>query len=394
VLISVGRNAVDATKNQQDAIDYGLPGTSFALLFQENKLNLKRLISTFSLTTGLLISAGCSRLGYYAHCTQGHLALLTGRTPITKLLSDPDTPAGLAEQLREFSRIRDFATTELKLPDNGSYRSYSDLRRPFATWNVVAAKEFDLQPLRWCFPVAGCVPYQGFFERQRAESFAAELQKRGYDTYLYGVSGYSTLGWFDDPVLNTFLNRSSIARAGIIFHELAHQQLFLQNDPNFSEGFAMAVEQLGVEHWLARNNSAEELEIYRHQLRLEEEFIQLLGNLRRQLTDLYSQPLCSDCKRQEKTRLLAAFLADYERWKTDRGNNSDYDAWVTDQLNNAKLASVNTYHHHVASFRILFSRQGHDFKRFYQAVKEISELPEDERKDRLQSFEPSPHPTL
>ena len=363
-------------------------------MFKENKLNLKRLANIFSLTAGLLVVAGCSQLGYYAHCTQGHLALLSGRTPINKLLSDPETPAELAEQLRNFSRIRDFATIELKLPDNGSYRSYCDLQRPFATWNVVAAKEFDLQPLRWCFPVAGCLPYQGFFERQRAESFAAKLKEQGYDTYLYGVAGYSTLGWFDDPVLNTFLNRSPADQAGIVFHELAHQQLFLQNDPDFSEGFATAVEQLGIEHWLARNGSLEDSEAYRHQRRLEKEFTQLLGNLRQQLTDLYNQPLCSDCKRQKKARLLVAFLADYDRWKTDRGNNPGYDAWVREQLNNAKLASVNTYHHRAASFRILFARQGNDFKRFYQAAKEISELPEEKRTERLQSLEQRPHPPL
>lgn len=366
---------------------YPPDGFGYALSFKENNLNLKRLISRFSLIAGLALSAGCGRLGYYVHCTQGHLALLTSSTPISKILSDPDTPDELAEQLQELTRIRDFASTELGLPNNGSYRSYSDLQRPFATWNVVATKEFDLQPLRWCFPVAGCLPYRGFFDRQRAESFATKLKKQGYDTYLYGVSAYSTLGWFNDPLLSTFLNRPATDRAGIIFHELAHQQLFLQNDPSFSEGFAMAVEQLGVEHWLARNGSAADSAVYRHQLRLEEDFIQLLSNLRQQLADLYAQPLCSNCKRQEKARLLASFIADYDQWKTTRGNNSGYDEWVTDQLNNAKLASINTYSQKVASFRILFSRQGSDFKRFYQAVREISELPEDERIDRLKSFE-------
>ncbi len=340
-----------------------------------------------------MVLAGCGQLGYYAHCTLGHLALLNGRTPISKLLSDPATPDELAEQLREFSRIRDFASTELQLPDNGSYRSYSDLQRPYATWNVVAAKEFALQPLRWCFPVAGCLPYQGFFERQRAESFAAELHRQGHDTYLYGVSAYSTLGWFDDPVLNTFLSRSPADRAGIIFHELAHQQLFLQNDPAFSEGFAMAVEQLGVEQWLAHNGSPGAAAVYRQQLQREEDFTQLLGSLRQQLADLYHQPLCPACKRQAKARLLASFIADYDRWKKDRGNDCGYDRWVTDQLNNAKLASVNTYRQLVPSFRALFALQGNDFERFYQAARQISELPENERINRLQRLEQNLHST-
>lgn len=366
-------------------------------MLQENKLKIKRPISTFSLIAGysliagLMMVTGCSQLGYYAHCTQGHLALLTGRTPIAKLLSDPATSDKLAEQLREFSRIRDFAGTELQLPDNGSYQSYSDLQRPFATWNVVAAGEFGLQPLRWCFPVAGCLPYQGFFDRQRAESFAVELNKQGYDTYLYGVAAYSTLGWFDDPVLNTFLSRSPADRAGIIFHELAHQQLFLKNDPDFSEGFAMAVEQLGVEQWLAHNGSPGAADNYQRQLQMEEDFTKLLSKLRQQLADLYRQPLCSDCKRQGKTRLLASFIAEYDRWKKERGGDCAYDEWVSDQFNNAKLASVNTYYQTVAGFRSLFAQQGHDFARFYQAAREISDLPENERIERLQHLEQTAH---
>jgi predicted aminopeptidase len=363
----------------------------FALLLQENKLKLKSLTRIFSAIASLIALTGCGQLGYYAHCTQGHLALLTGRTPIAKLLSDPSTSDELAEQLREFSRIRDFASNELQLPDNDSYRSYSDLQRPYATWNVVAAKEFDLEPLLWCFPIAGGLPYQGFFERQRAESFAAELKKQGYDTYLYGVSGYSTLGWFDDPVLNTFLSRSPADRAGIIFHELAHQQLFLQNDPDFSEGFAMAVEQLGIEQWLAHKGSSVAADGYQKQLQREEDFSKLLGNLRQQLAALYRQPLCSDCKRQKKARLLASFIADYDRWKKDRDNDCGYDGWVTDQLNNAKLASVNTYHRMVASFRALFAQQGNDFGRFYKAAHEISEFPANERIIRLQYLEQTDH---
>lgn len=347
-------------------------------------LSLKKLISSFSLLTGLLLMTGCSQLSYYAHCTQGHLALLSSRTPISKLLSDPSTSEKLAKQLRDLSRIRDFASSELKLPDNGSYRSYSDLQRPYATWNVVATKEFDLQPLRWCFPVAGCLPYQGFFERQRAESFAAELNKQGHDTYLYGVSAYSTLGWFDDPVLNTFLSRSAVDRAGIIFHELAHQQLFLQNDPDFSEGFATAVEQLGIEQWLAQNGSSKATTAYQERIQRDEDFTQLLGNLRQQLSNLYRQPLCPDCKRQSKAKILASFIIEYDRWKNERGDDGGYDNWVSDQLNNAKLASVNTYHQTVASFRALFAQQGNDFARFYQAAREISELPENDRIKRLQ----------
>lgn len=326
---------------------------------------------------------GCSQLSYYAHCTQGHLALLADRTPIAQLLSDPATPAELAEQLQEFFRIRDFASNQLHLPANNSYRSYSDLQRPYVTWNVVATEEFDLQPLRWCFPFAGCLPYQGFFERQRAESFAAELRRRGHDTHVYGVAAYSTLGWFDDPVLNTFLKKSSADRACIIFHELAHQQLFVENDSTFSEGFATAVEQLGVEQWLVSNGSPEALAEYRQRLQREEDFTRLIDRLRENLAALYRQPLCTACKRQAKAKALSSFIGEYEQWKKQWGNDTGYDLWITSQLNNAKLASVNTYHQSVAGFRALFAAQNNDFQLFYQAARRLSELPESERSIRL-----------
>lgn len=342
-------------------------------------MNLSGWFGTLTTLMGLAFLTGCSQLGYYAHCTQGHLALLADRTPITRLLSDPATPAELVEQLRDVSCIRDFASNQLHLPDNDSYRSYSDLQRPYVTWNVVATKEFDLQPLRWCFPFAGCLTYQGFFEQARAESFAAELRRLGHDTYVYGIAAYSTLGWFDDPVLNTFLEQSSAGQAGIIFHELAHQQLFLENDTSFSEGFATAVEQLGVEQWLARNGSPEEVADYQRQLQQEEDFTRLIEQLREKLAALYCQPLCSTCKRQAKAGLLASFTTEYELWKRQWDNDAGYDLWVTSQLNNAKLASVNTYHQLVPGFRALFSVQNSDFQLFYRAAKQLSELPESER---------------
>lgn len=330
-----------------------------------------------------MLLTGCGQLGYYAHCTQGHLALLADRTPISELLGDPATPDNLAEQLGEFSRIRDFASSELRLPENGSYRSYSDLQRPYVTWNVVAAGEFDLEPLRWCFPFAGCLSYQGFFERRLAEDFAAKLDRQGHDTYLYGVPAYSTLGWFDDPVLNTFLDMAPADRAGIVFHELAHQQLFVKNDPSFSEGFATAVEQIGVERWLARNGSPASQAAYRQRLQQEEDFTRLLARLRRQLQALYHRPLCPVCKRQAKEQLLTSFLSEYRLWKAQWNDDSRYDHWVSDQLNNAKLASVNTYHQLVTGFRRLFAAQGGDFGRFYREVERLSELPQTERSERL-----------
>jgi predicted aminopeptidase len=331
----------------------------------------------------LQLLAGCGKIAYYAHCTKGQLALLSNRKPIPALLQDPAIPEELRCRLSEAQSIRDFASRVLSLPENGSYRSYADLQRPYATWNIVAAPEFSLEPHQWCYPIAGCVAYRGFFDRRPADRFAEQLRSEGFDVYLYGVAAYSTLGWFDDPVLNTFLYEPPPVLAGVIFHELAHQRLYIQNDTAFSEGFAMTVELLGVERWLAEQDCRQAAEDYRQTKAREGDFALLLERLQERLADLYHQPLPASLMRKAKQELLADFVHDYSEWKIRWNGYAGYDRWLTGGLNNAKLASVNTYHSLVPAFRALFANCRSDFALFFCEVERLSRLPAEERSLQL-----------
>ncbi len=332
----------------------------------------------------LQLLVGCGKIAYYAHCTKGQMALLSSRKSISTLLQDPATPEVLRCRLSEVQNIRDFASHTLNLPENGSYRSYADLQRPYATWNVVAAPEFSLEPRQWCYPIAGCVSYRGFFDRRPAERFAEQLRSLEYDVYLYGVAAYSTLGWFDDPVLNTFLDEPPPVLAGVIFHELAHQRLYVPDDTAFSEAFAMTVELLGVERWLAEQDCRQTAADYRQTKNREEDFTLLLERLRERLADLYRQPLPPSRMRQHKRQLLADFVQDYSEWKNRWNGYSGYDRWLAGGLNNAKLASVNTYHALVPAFRALFANCRSDFPLFYRQAERLSRMPAEERSRQLE----------
>jgi predicted aminopeptidase len=192
---------------------------------------------------------GCGVL-YVAQAARGQWQVMHARQPIDKVIASDRTAPQLRDRLTEVRAARDFASRELALPDNGSYRSYADLERPYVVWNVVAAPEFSVNPRRWCFPIAGCVAYRGYFKEEKARQFADSLAKEGFDTYVGGVAAYSTLGKFKDPVLNTMLGYGDDELAAIIFHELSHQLIYVANDSEFNEAFATAVEQAGLERWL------------------------------------------------------------------------------------------------------------------------------------------------
>jgi predicted aminopeptidase len=335
----------------------------------------------------LLGAASCSEVGYYAQCVQGHLGLLARRQPIEAVLADPATAPRLREKLAAVLRIRDFASGELGLPENGSYRCYADLQRPDVVWNVVAAPEFSLLPKQWCFPVAGCVSYRGYYERADAERLAGELRAAGHDVDLYGVDAYSTLGWFDDPVLNTFVDRSEASLAALIFHELAHQRLYIDGDSAFNEAFASAVEQEGVARWLERQGRSQELAAWREGRRRETEFDSLLRATRQRLADLYAAPLSEEQKRAGKAHAFAELEQAYRRLKDEWGGYAGYDRWFEVPPNNARLASVGTYRDHLAAFGELLRRQGGDFPAFYRAAAELGRLPSTERLARLRELE-------
>jgi predicted aminopeptidase len=349
---------------------------------------MPRVIRTSSLRL-LLVAAliaalpGCGTL-YVMQAANGQWHVMRARKPIDAVVADPRTPPTVRDRLTEVRAARDFATRELKLPNNRSYRTYADLHRPYVVWNVVAAPEFSVHPKQWCFPVAGCVAYRGYFAEKRARSFAAALAKRGFDVTLDGVPPYSTLGKFADPVLSTMLRYGPDELAAIIFHELAHQLLYVQNDSQFNEAFAVTVENAGLERWLTLNGHADRIQHYREYSAREREFVELFARTRAQLARLYASGLPSPQMREQKAATfneLATAIRDLER---RQGVHTPlYEEWLTEGLNNARLASEATYFDCLPGFERLLAEQDNDLPRFYVAARELARLPMAARHERL-----------
>jgi predicted aminopeptidase len=328
-------------------------------------------------------SSGCSHIAYYSQAIQGHFDLMSRREPIVEILDDAQRGDGLVKQLRIASDIRDFASHKLALPDNGSYRSYVDVERPYVTWAVYAAPELSLTPTRWCFPIAGCVLYRGYFSEQRARSFADSLADQGLDVYVAGVTAYSTLGWFDDPLLNTMIWRGETVMAGLIFHELAHQRLYVDSDTAFNEAFAVAVQQEGVRLWLKRNRGKDAVIAFEQVLKRQQDFYGLLEGLRQRLAVIYESDSSDRVKRNAKWQSILDADKEYRKLKLSWGGYSGYDGWFAEPINNARLASVAVYLDRVPAFTRLLETCGGDFRLFYLQVQEIARLPSGEREKRL-----------
>jgi predicted aminopeptidase len=310
----------------------------------------------------VLVLAGCETLAYYAQAVGGQMEMLARSQPVAKVISDPATPAALRERLELSRAIRDFASRELKLPDNGSYRSYADLGRPYAVWNVVATPEFSLEAVESCFPVAGCVPYRGFFARESAERHAARLRAEGHDVNVRGVPAYSTLGRFDDPLLDNFIRYPDAELARLVFHELAHQQFYVKGDSTFNESFAVAVEREGVRRWLAATGRSAELGDFLKAQERGRQFFAKLDQVRARLRSLYQSRLAPEAMRERKRaefEALRLFLADYPTLKDVEPNN-------------ALLASFASYTGMVPIFEELLMEEGGDLERFYARVRAMA----------------------
>ena len=326
---------------------------------------------------------GCAAVEYYAQAIGGHLDVVRRAVAIEERLGDPALPQALRDKLRRVSRIRDFASQELALPDNGSYRRYAELDRPFVVWNVFAAPEFSVRPVESCFPIAGCVSYRGYYREADARAQAESLKAQGYDVYIGGVPAYSTLGWFDDPVLSTFIRYPDAEVARLIFHELAHQIAYVKNDTVFNESFAVAVEEEGVNRWLDRHGAPAERGAHDALRSRRREFITLVLSHRDKLAAFYGQTLPAEARRQGKSRLLAALLEDYRQLKTGWGGFAGFDRMFAGGVNNALLASVAVYSELVPSFRALLARSGGNFTAFHAEVKQLARLDKAERDARL-----------
>lgn len=332
-------------------------------------------------------AAGCSTLGYYAQSIQGHFSVLEAARPIPEVIADPQSPALLKQRLERAQQIRQYASDELALPDNGSYRRYADLKRPYVVWNVFAAPELSLQLKKWCYPVIGCAGYRGYFDRDDAERAAEKLRASGYEVHVSGVPAYSTLGWFPDPLLNTFIGGTDGQLAGLVFHELAHQVVYVGGDTTFNESFATTVERVGVQRWLKAHGTDASRQAYAEFSLRRAQFLELLLKYRARLQETYAGEIGDEAKRERKRQLFAELSREYDELKVAWGGYAGYDRFFTQKLTNAHLAAVAAYNDLVPSFDALLSQAGGDFPRFYEEVRRIAGLSKGERDGALQRLQ-------
>jgi predicted aminopeptidase len=336
-----------------------------------------------------LVLGGCATSEYYSQAVAGHLAIMHLAKPIPERIADPATPRALREKLVRVQEMRNFASRELGLPDNGSYRSYADIGRPYVVWNVFAAPEFSVTARQSCFPVAGCVNYRGYYAQAEADRYGNEWRARGDDVYVGGVPAYSTLGWFDDPVLSTFIRYPDAELARLLFHELAHQEVYVKDDTVFNESFAVAVEREGVRRWLAQHATPADRAAYDTLQERKREFVALVLRYRDRLAALYREPLPDAEKRAAKARVIAEIKDDYGKLKASWGGYAGYDRFFAQDLGNAHFASIATYTQLVPAFEELLAREDNNLPRFYAAVRALAALPKAERDAKLGSSAPS-----
>ena len=320
------------------------------------------------LTVVTLFLPGC----YYMQAFSGQMEIVSKRRPIERVITDPETTPSLRTRLQYVAAARDFASRELGLPDNESYRSYADLGRPYVVWNVFAAGEFSVKPRRWCFPIAGCVVYRGYFREAAARRYASRLARNGYDHAVGGVAAYSTLGHFDDPVLNTMLGWSDAQLAATLFHELAHQVVYVPGDSDFNEGFATIVEEVGLERWLRARGEVRELDAWQARRARHAQFIALLLHTRERLSKLYDSNLATAEMRSRKQYEFGVLKLEFERLREEWGGYSGYDVWFKRTLNNAHLVSASTYHGCVPGLRSALRSVGGNLERFYEQMKSLA----------------------
>ena len=338
--------------------------------------------------------SGCASLGYYWQSVSGHLQLMNAARPVQDWLGETGTPEKLKARLELAQRIRRFAVSELRLPENAGYRRYADLRRSAAVWNVVAAPALSLTLKTWCFPVAGCVGYRGYFDEQQARAEAARLQARGLDVHVHGVPAYSTLGWMNwaggDPLLNTFVGYPEGELASVIFHELAHQVVYAKDDTVFNESFATAVERLGTARWLAAFGSEAAQKDHAALKERRQQFLALAQATRRQLAEIYKSDKTPAFDPQAQLAMKTIAIEDFRKryaglrasWGGPTRTMTGYDRWVA-QANNASFGAQAAYDELVPGFEALFEREGGNWRAFYDAVKRLATMPADERQKIL-----------
>ena len=343
-------------------------------------------------TLAALLLGACADTRYYWQSVSGHLQLMQAARPVRDWLDDQQTPAALKERLALSQRIRSFAVTDLGLPDNPSYRSYADLKRRAVVWNVVAAPEFSLTLQEFCFPVLGCVTYRGYFDEAQARALADTLRAQGLEVSVYGVPAYSTLGWMNwaggDPLLNTFMHYPDGELARLIFHELAHQVAYARDDTMFNESFATAVEQIGAARWLGSQASEDARVAYAAFDQRRKAFRAMALETRDQLRGIYQDGAtgapADEARRRAKQAALEGFRARYAQLRASWGGYAGYDQWVAN-ANNASFGAQAAYNELVPAFEALFAQHRGNWPAFYDAVKQLAQLPPGERSKMLKN---------
>jgi len=336
------------------------------------------MVRTANVILALLLFShlcGCGSIRYYAQAIDGHFDVMGRRIPIDDLVTAHGTPAELKRKLRLVSEAREFASAELGLPSNKSYTSYADLDRDYVVWNVFATPELSLEPIPSCFVFVGCLSYRGFFSASQANQFASELRENGHDVFVGGVAAYSTLGWFDDPILSTMLLWDDQRLIEVMFHELAHQLIYVDDDTVFNESFATAVAEIGIDRWNAKDVNQKPI-ADRSRRR---EFNNLLLSYRTQLANTYAADVDDTEKRKLKSQLFQELSVSYQDLKQKWAGYGGYDAWMAVDLNNAKIASVATYHDYVPAFQSILQSVDFDLHQFYSIVRSISVLTKSQR---------------
>jgi len=308
---------------------------------------------------------------YYLQAARGHMELMNKRRPVDEVIQDADSPDALKDRLVLVKEVRDFSIRELQLPDNDSYRTYADLERDYVVWNVFAAPEFSLQAKTWCYPVAGCVGYRGYFSKEDAERQAEKLRRDEFDVVVGGVSAYSTLGRFSDPVLNTMMHWTDLDLVAVLFHELAHQQLYVKDNSEFNESFASAVEEIGIERWLSSRGETDRLQEYRSSREFRQQLIQHVQTARAKLTELYESGADEDRKRERKQAILTE-LGEAAAREVDRSGRRS-PGWLRSPLNNATLIPLSLYQGRLEEFRELLAQCEGDLRCFYVRAETLAE---------------------
>ncbi len=367
----------------------------------ESARRLGKWLAAPALLAAALAFSGCQTLSYYGQAIKGQYEIVAHEQKIEKLLAEPQTPARLKAQLQLVLSLRAFAATNLQLPVDGHYQKYVDLHRPYVVWDVEAAPEFSMEPKTWWYPIVGSLEYRGFFSELSARRYAARLQEKGYDVYVGGVEAYCTLGWFKDPVLNTFIFEPEPYLAETIFHELGHQRVFASGDTDFNEAFATTVGEEGARRWLCAKGEQAALEKYQIELRRTDQFVRLIMDTRYRLEALYGDERTEEGEvkaakeapaippeqlRREKQDLIARLEREYSQLKAQWGGDTEYDDWFAHPVNNAQLNSVAAYYDLVPGFRRLLEQNGRDLGEFYEAADRLAHEPKAERHQWLRTL--------